>query len=273
MSQVWYYVDDNVDVGPVSRTQLRLFLQSRRGGPPTLVWCETLDNWKRAGEVSEFADAFAQPPGPIRSSTSGRYGAPAARRDPAPAHPYPPAPLEDERPGALVVAAWIAAGCIGAVAAVALIGNMLLPAALVGIAWLTLYKCRVEPAGVPMLAVVIGHTAWMLAGYIILTVTGRPAPHATIVDVVLVAALTIWFGVARSRAAAIGVLAYQVLSLLTGLAQGGPRSISGVGATELTVAYYVHMALRVIGIGACIYAVVVLRRGRAEGERPDERPA
>jgi hypothetical protein len=77
MSQVWYYVDDNVDVGPVSRTQLRLFLQSRRGGRATLVWCERFDTWKRAGEVPELADMLGSPAEPVRSSTRAGYGAPA----------------------------------------------------------------------------------------------------------------------------------------------------------------------------------------------------
>jgi hypothetical protein len=171
------------------------------------------------------------------------------------------------------VAAWIAAGCIGSAVALLLIGNILLPVALVAIAWFMLYKCRVEPVGVPMLAVVLGHTAWMLGGYIVLVASGRPAPHSTFVDLVIAIALSIWFVATWSRAAAIGVLTYQVLSLLTGLAQAGPRSIAGLGSTELAIAYIVHLVLRVIGIGVCIYAIVMLRGARAEDERVDERAA
>jgi hypothetical protein len=276
MSQVWYYDANDVDVGPVSRTQLRLFLQSRNGGRATLVWCETLDDWQRADEVAALADVFAQAPGPIRSAAPGGYGAPAARldrRDPAPARPRSSAPPEDGRRRALVIAAWIAAACIGTIAAVIFKGSFLWPAALGGIAWFTLSRCNVESAAVPMLAVLLGHTGWMLVGYVVLATTGRTPSHAVIVDLVIVVALSIWFLAARSRAAVIGVLAYQVLSLGIVLVQAGPRMIAGVSTNDLAMAYILHTALRVIGLALCIYAVVMLRSAQAADERADERAA
>src|SRR5215831_1423527 len=104
MAQVWYYVDNDVDVGPVSRAQLRLFLQSKRGGPATLVWCESFDAWKRADQVAEFADILRQAP-------RAGYGAPAVpmdRRQAAPRLQQAAVPTDQEGVNAATIAAWIA---------------------------------------------------------------------------------------------------------------------------------------------------------------------
>jgi hypothetical protein len=268
MSQVWYYVDNNVDVGPVSRTQLRLFLQSRRGGRATLVWCEMLDNWKRADEVAQFADVFAQAPSPIRSSAPGGYGAPVARldrRDPAPARPQSSAPAEGGRPRSLTIAAWIAAACVGTVAAVVFKALIMWPAAFGVIAWFTLGRCKVPPPAVPMMAILLGHAGWMLVGYVSLAATGRTLAHPALVDVVIVTGLSIWFLVTRSRAAAIGVMVYQVFAFGGGLWELGDRAP--------TLAQSLHLLLRVAGVGACIYAVGMLGGARAADEPADEHAA
>jgi hypothetical protein len=268
MAQVWYYVDNDVDVGPVSRAQLRLFLQSKRGGRATLVWCESFDGWKRADQVAEFAEIFVQ------ASRTG-YAAPAApgdRRDAAPRLQQAPAPTDEERVNVAAIAAWIAGAVIAMAAVGAFKWSFAWPAGLGAIAWFTLRRCKVEPAALPMLAVLLGHTGWMVVGYIALAAVGRP-PHWVIIDVVVVVALLSWFLLARSRAAAIGMLTYQILSLVVVLTQGSPRSMVGISGYDAVMGYIMHIALRIAGVGACIYAVVRLRSARSADEQADERVA
>src|SRR5579864_1339815 len=111
MSQLWYYVnDDNIDVGPVSRAQVRMFLQSRRGSRATLVWCKSFNRWKRADEVPELADAFQQ--APVRTAYGPRAVQVVRSDHAAPLSPQPPAATGHEGGAtALTVAAWIVAVC------------------------------------------------------------------------------------------------------------------------------------------------------------------
>jgi hypothetical protein len=268
MAQVWYYVDNDVDVGPVSRAQLRLFLQSKRGGRATLVWCESFDAWKPASEVAEFADILRQAP-------RAGHGAPARpmdRREAAPRLQLAPAPTDEEGVKAATIAAWIAGVVVATAAAVAFGGSFTWPAGLGAVAWFILRQCKVEPAALPMLAVLLGHTGWMLVGYIVLAAAGHPT-HWVITDVVIVVALLIWFLLARSRAAAIGMLVYQILSLAGVLMQGGPRSMVLISEHDALMAFIMHVALRIVGVGACIYAIVRLRSAGSADERADERAA
>jgi hypothetical protein len=269
MSQLWYYVDNNVDVGPVSRTQLRLFLQPRRGGRATLVWCETWNGWKRADEVAELAGMLGPAPAPGRSSARAGYAAPAVpidRRDAA-TSPLQPAPVQadDGRRKALTITAWIVAACLGTVAAVVFKALIMWPAAFGAIAWFTLGRCKVPPPALPMMAILLGHTGWMLVGYVTLAATGRTLAHPALVDVVIVTGLSIWFLVTRSRAAAIGVLVYQVFAFGGGLWELGDRAP--------TLGQSLHLLLRVAGVGACIYAVGMLGGARGVDEPADERVA
>jgi type IV pilus assembly protein PilA len=72
MSDAWYYVDGNEQVGPVPREQLLKFLLSPGGDRHTLVWRNGLSDWKAAGEVGELGAEFEGP-------------AAVPRRDPQPA--------------------------------------------------------------------------------------------------------------------------------------------------------------------------------------------
>jgi hypothetical protein len=118
----------------------------------------------------------------------------------------------------------------------------------------------VEPVAVPMLAVVIGHTGWMIVGHVYLYLMGALTAEllSNLLDVVLVVGLTIWFLIRRSRAAAIGVLAYQCVALASGIAFSGEISIPGISGQALTVAQLLHVLLRVAGIALAIYAIAKL---------------
>jgi hypothetical protein len=61
MTEAWYYVENDVQAGPVSIEQLRRFLSSSRGGKAVLVWRSGFSAWEPAGEVDELADVFERP--------------------------------------------------------------------------------------------------------------------------------------------------------------------------------------------------------------------
>jgi hypothetical protein len=62
MTDAWYYVENDMQAGPVSSDQLRRFLSSPRGGEAVLVWRSGFSGWKAAGQVNELADVFERPP-------------------------------------------------------------------------------------------------------------------------------------------------------------------------------------------------------------------
>lgn len=158
----------------------------------------------------------------------------------------------------------IAVSLVGAgigIAAVKIFGMMLFwPAALIGITWFILAKTKVEPVAVPMLAIMIGHTGWMLVGNAYLYAMNRLTADnlLDLLDVAVVLALAVWFLITRSRGPAIGVLIYQCLALASGVALSGDVSLPGLNAQALNVAQWLHYLLRAAGIACAIYAIARL---------------
>src|SRR5262245_24861596 len=268
MSDAWHYVDGNETVGPVPHEQLRKFLLSPSGGKNTLVWRNGFSDWKAAYEVGELGAVFEEPPPFLRRVTQ-----PAA--NPMTASPASaPRPVKtsfaDESFGkkALRGVGSLFGLLIGFVGFKVLGATLVWPAALIGITWFILAKCKVETVAVPMLAVVVGHTGWMIVGHAMLFVMGLWTDDQLLflVDVVIVIALLIWFLWARSRAAAIGVLVYQMLALSMGALQWGEVTIPGASSQALMLAQAMHIFLRVMGICLCIYAIAKLRKKPATGK-------
>ena len=264
MSDAWYYVDRDEQVGPVSREQLRKFLLSPRGGKGALVWRNGLSDWKAAREVGELAVVFEGPPPLPRRR--GQPAVPAAAPLSTNSAQTPTA-KESVAKKALRILGSLVGATIGYVAVIKLGATIIWPAALIGITWFILVKCKVESVAVPMLAVVIGHTGWMMVGYAILFAIGSPNRDSLIdqtllslVDVVIVAVLSIWFLWARSRAAAVGVLVYQIVTLGTQVLLGADITIPGLSSQQLMVAQAMHVILRLVGVGLCIYAVAKLTK-------------
>ena len=57
---VYYYSDGQQQIGPISKDELKLKGITKE----TLVWCEGLSNWTKAGEVEDLADLFPKIPTP-----------------------------------------------------------------------------------------------------------------------------------------------------------------------------------------------------------------
>ncbi|MBR5433760.1 MAG: DUF4339 domain-containing protein [Bacteroidales bacterium] len=68
----YYYSDGQQQIGPISKDELKLKGITKG----TLVWCEGLSNWTKAGDVDELADLFPNIPTPpinAQSSNSGEH--------------------------------------------------------------------------------------------------------------------------------------------------------------------------------------------------------
>jgi GYF domain 2 len=271
MSDTWHYADGDRQSGPVSREQLRIFLQSPRGGENALVWRQGLSEWRPAGELPELSSFFDPPALSQRAPLPPDSMAP--RDTPITPETAPPKKQSIARQ-ILGIGLSIVAALVG-MAAVRFFGiaNLMWPVVLIGITWFILVKCKVDPAAVPMLAVVIGHTGWMIVGFAVLHSRGALTAELLtgFVDVAIVLGLTIWVLVRRSRASAIGLLAYQCLALGSAILFSGEISIAGLSSQALTVAQLLHYLLRVIGIACCIYAIVKL--GKSQPLAPAAHPS
>src|SRR5262245_6383035 len=258
MLDAWYYAEGNQPVGPVPYEQLRKFLLSHSGGKNTLVWRKDFSNWKAAHEVDELGALFQGPPPAPRHVAEP---APIPITDSLATNPVETPPAnEGFGKKALRIVATLFGAALGGVGINVLGATLVWPAALIGITWFILAKCKVQSVAVPMLAFVIGHTGWMIVGHATLFAMGVQNDLSVLVDIVLVLALSIWFLWARSRAAAIGILVYQIIALAAGASQLGEVTIPGASSRALMLAQAMHIFLRVVGIGLCIYAISKLRK-------------
>ncbi|MCK5882820.1 MAG: DUF4339 domain-containing protein [Bacteriovoracaceae bacterium] len=54
MSAIWYYVENNDRVGPITAEELMGYINDGKLTEKSYVWKKGFDNWKRASEVEEF---------------------------------------------------------------------------------------------------------------------------------------------------------------------------------------------------------------------------
>jgi GYF domain 2 len=266
MSDAWYYVENGAQAGPITFDELQHLLRSARGGKNLLVWRKGMSSWQAAGGLPELDAVFLGPPAMPGSAMQSSPAAPSA---PLAAEPATDPPAEQST-GRKVLG--IAVSILGAVIGIVVVrtfgvATLIWPAALIAIAWFVLVKCNVEAAAVPMLAILLGHTGWMIVGHVTLYLMGRLTSDQLwfLVDAVLVLGLTIWFLAARSRASAIGILVYQTCALAFGVLTLGDISLP-ISSQALMLAQILHIILRLAGIGLCIYAIVMLGRQAASAE-------
>jgi hypothetical protein len=247
MPDAWYYVENDEKVGPVSTEQLRRFLRSPTGGKAALVWRNGFSDWQPAGDINEqfieLADVFELPPIPRMVDTSSVMATVTEN-------------ARKKARGKSVVLSLIG-WLVGWIAIKAFGFTIIWPAALIGITWGVLAKCKVESAAIPMLAVMIGQTGWMMVGLAFLYANDRSTDDQmwSFLDVAVVISLSIWFVVTRSRAAVIGVLVYQICALGITVTEIGNVSLPGLSGQTIAIAEAIHLVLRATGIVLCIYAL------------------
>lgn len=221
------------------------------------MWHKDLSDWKCAGEVEELRDVFEQPP-PIPRRVVGTPVNQATQVT------EPPSAKGSFVKKSLVVGGSIFGALIGIIAVKVFSVAFIWPAALIGITWFVLSRCKVELAAIPMLSFVIGQTLWMMAGYSFLYLRGHLEDWWFLVDVALVTGISIWFFLAKSRPAVIGVLVYQICSLGSGLLLMSKTSVIGLSSQQLALAQTMHIILRILGIVFCVYALMKLGKARSE---------
>jgi len=139
---------------------------------------------------------------------------------------------------------------------------LFVPAVLIGITWFILSKSKVPRIAIPMMAVFIGQTLWMVVGHTIVYMSYNQIDPNVFVDLGGAAAVATWFLLRGSRAAAIGVLVVQIVEL-AGLALTlGETAIPNFSRGQLALGETLHISLRALGIALCIYVIWNLKKPR-----------
>jgi hypothetical protein len=135
-----------------------------------------------------------------------------------------------------------------------------IPALLIWLSYRLFTKLKVVNHVALMLAVVTGHTLWMIVGHATLIYMGTPSPDLMSLgyDLVIVIIALIWCIRKQSVASCVLVLVYQLISLSVNLVFFDEYfKGSQIGAI-------MHISLRVIGAGLAVYAIVQIRRHAGE---------
>lgn len=241
MSHGWYYADGDQSVGPVDLDELQSALKQQAAPAKTLVWRDGFKDWAEAGSVPELRVAPIPPPLPRMTQALQ----PVER-------PQQPEPDRS----------WIGklAGIATTIASVALArvygGVYWMPVLLIAISIWLFSWLKLRDYAAWMLGVLVGHTLWMLIGHLTLMAAGKSDPDfATfITDLVIVTGLTIWGVRSQSVAMSVCVLLYQLLVLFMSVAFFDDVAKVGQSAAIM------HAALRAIGVGLAVYAIVKARQ-------------
>jgi hypothetical protein len=111
-----------------------------------------------------------------------------------------------------------------------------------------------------MLAVVVGHTLWMIVGHVSLILMDRTSTELPLFafDLIVVVTATIWCIKKESVSACVFVLLYQLLVLAINVIFFDEYAkTSQLGAS-------IHAALRILGGALAIYAIVKKRQRRED---------
>jgi hypothetical protein len=145
-------------------------------------------------------------------------------------------------------------GLVVGVAAGRLLGAPFwIPAIAIVIIWALLKKWKVAPNLVPVLAIFLGHTVWIVAGLAILYSMGAPVTESaitTVAELVIVSGLVFWVLKTKSVVALSFVIVFEIVGLASVL-------LAGTDQKKSLMAYVImHVVLRTAGIAAAIYAIV-----------------
>jgi hypothetical protein len=260
MSGNWYYAEGDETVGPVSLDELLSALRQRKDALRVLVWQQSFQDWTEVASVPELSSLIMHAP-PSDRQQAATAPVPAGRPFSPLAHEHRQAPASDKdqrNRNYAIVGSVVAAVC-------AILGKVLgavfwLPTLLIGISALAFTKLKLRNDTAAMLGVLLGHTLWMISGHLLLLAQDQPDPDllSFSFDFVVVLALMTWGIKTQSVAMSVCVLIYQLFCL-------GANVIPLYETSNLDAAGpYMHIALRTLGVGTAIYAVVSAKRFKRE---------
>jgi hypothetical protein len=265
MSEGWYYAESDNTVGPMSLDNLRSALRRQREAALVLVWQEGFADWMEARSVPELAGVVAGPPPlPVRSVAQPSV-VPESRSSPlSPEYRQNVSDEKKPRNWMGTIAGW--AVVVVSIGLSRTFGGVYwMPMLLIALSIWIFTKLKLHEYAAWMLGVLVGHTLWMSVGYGMLFMMGKPNPEFTtfLFDLVVVTCLTIWGIKTQSVALSVCVLIYQIVALSTNVIFFEEYAKIGQSAVLM------HIALRAIGIGLAIYAIVKARQfKREEGTEP-----
>lgn len=261
MSDGWYYAEAGNSVGPIALDELHKALRARRDASRILVWQHGFQDWVEAGSVPELAAAVSGPPplpprAVVQPATTQRHVTPLSPE-------YRQAVQAEDKPRSWMGTVLGVVVLIISLALSKVLGGVYwMPVLLIAVSIWALTKAKLRDYTAWMLGALVGQTLWMTIGHVTLYATDKPDPELLtfLFDLCIVIALTVWGMRAQSVAVCVCVLLYQVIVLCTNVVffdEFAKVSAAGVG---------MHMALRVLGIGLAIYAIVRTSRHKREEE-------
>jgi hypothetical protein len=242
MSDLWYYAEDNETFGPVDLDALVQALKKRPRPENVLVWQRGYKEWVEAGTVQALNRVFVRPP-PLPSKKPASYLSPEYRQSQAQT-------LEAKKTGWKGWSATLVGWAIGFGLARVLGGVFWIPALLIWLSFFVFAKIKMFMPVALMLAVVVGHTLWMIVGHVSLILIDKPSDDLPLFafDLVNVVIATIWCIKKESVSACVLVLLYQLLVLVINIIFFDEKSSQ--------LAAGMHVGLRVLGAGLAVYAIV-----------------
>jgi hypothetical protein len=249
MSDVWYYAEGSETIGPVDLVALSQALKKKSRPKDVLIWQEGYKDWVEAGGIPALNHLLVRPP-PIPSKKPASYLSPDHRQAIA---------TEEKKPGWKAWSATLVGWAIGFGLARVFGGVFWIPALLIWLSYWVFTRLKLYMPVALMLAVVLGHTLWMIVGHVSLILMDKTISELPMfafdVNVVLIA--TIWCIKTASVSACVFVLLYQLLVLAVNVIFFDEYAkTSQLGAS-------MHVALRILGAALAIYAIVKTRQRRA----------
>jgi len=252
MSDLWYYAESDETKGPLGFRDLVEALKRMPRPSEVLVWQQGFKDWAAAGTIPELDRMLVAPP-PLPNKRPASPLSPEYRQ----AQAQTP---EEKKTGLKRWGGTIVGWAIGFGFARFLGGVFWIPAILIWLSFFIFAKIKVFMPVALMLAVVVGHTLWMIVGHVSLIMMDKPSDDLPLfaVDLVIVAIATIWCIKKESVSSCVLVLFYQLVVLV----------INIIFFDEKTnqLAAGVHVGLRVLGVVLAVYAIVKTKQRKLDTE-------
>jgi hypothetical protein len=250
MSDLWYYAERDETKGPLGFAELVEVLKRMPRPGEVLVWQQGFKDWATAGMIPELDRLLVRPP-PL-----------PGKKPVSPLSPeYQQAqPTGEKKTGWKGWTATLVGWAIGFGLARVLGGVFWIPAILIWLSFWIFTKIKMFMPVALMLAVVVGHTLWMIVGHVSLIMMDKTSDDLAwfSVDLVAVLGATIWCIKKESVSACAFVLVYQLIALSVNIIHFDEYAkTSQLGAS-------MHVGLRILGVGLAIYAIVRTRQRRLE---------
>jgi hypothetical protein len=245
---LWYYAENDATKGPLSFEDLVETLKKMSRLNEVLIWRQGFEDWVEASSIPELDRLLIRPP-PLPNKR------PVSPLSPEYRQAEPP---EQKNARWKVLGPSLVGWVIGIGLARLLGGVFWIPALLIWLSYWAFSKLKVSVPVTLMLSVLVGHTLWMVVGHISLLMMNTPSPDLAWFPIDLVAVLlaSIWCAKKESVLSCLFVFLYQLCAL--GVILANLEAV--VKASE--VGAFMHVSLRVIGLGLSMYAGVKMRKRR-----------